>query len=453
MSRLAYRLRGSADDVLTVELSGFVNASTIPHFEEILGSLEKKGARRIVLDFYHVNYINSTGIGAILGAHESLGRSGGSLVVVRVPQEVGLTMHLLGLTKVVPFLKSKADALAYFRGSTDVRGTYGELPPAPAEAAAAAAASTVATSPDKTASGRRAIYFYKTDDFRPRPDGSAVLMVVPKESVFTDVLRMRLSTPKGRIEVATTPRDALALMEQFRPDLLILEHTVAGSEDFLSRVKTDRERSLCSILKVYPHGTEVERLREFKIWENDFLVEPFDVSELFALADAELRRVPKDRRAYLQQVHFQFRGRPENLAKAHDLADALVKASGLDPEAATALTAAFREAVDNALRHGHGGDPGKVVDVVFLLDREQVIVTVEDSGEGFDYEPFLAAVREKKAPAEASRERRGKGGRGGLGILLMAKCSDKLEYLGKGNIVRLVKRLKAPPGGNGQGKG
>lgn len=437
MARLAYRVRGRTEDVVTVELSGFINASTIAHFEEILRGLIAKGARRIVLDFYNVNYINSTGIGAILGSQEEVGGAGGTMVVVRVPNEVGLTMHLLGLTKVVPFLKSKADALAYFRGDTEVKSTYGELPPLPAGAPADSQAPTEAPAPGRK---KKKIFFLKTDDFRPRPDGSTVLMVVPKESEFTDVLKLRLATPKGKIGVALNVPDALAMLDDMKPDLLVLEHTVPQAEELLNRVKTDKDRSLCSVLKLYPNGTEIDELREFKIWENDYLVEPFEVAELFALADAELRRVPKDRRVYLQQVHFQLRGRPDNVTRAQELCDALVRASGLGLEESTAMTAAFREALDNALRHGNGGDAAKTLDVVFLLDRDQVTITVEDEGAGFDYEPFLARAREADAQGAAG-QRRAQGKAGGLGIMLMAKCTDRLEFLGNGNVVRLVRAL------------
>ena len=427
MSRLAYRVRGRPEDVVTVELSGFINASTIAHFEEILRGLMAKGARRIVLDFYNVNYINSTGIGAILGSQEEVAAHGGTLVVVRVPNEVGLTMHLLGLTAMVPFLKSKADALAWLRGSNEVTSTYGALPAPPGAAAPAA-------------KPKKKIYFYKSADFRPRPDGSTVLMVVPRESQFTDVLKLRLAAPKGRVAVALSVGDALALLDEIRPDLLIMEHTVAQVEELLARVKTDKDRSLCSVLTLYPNGTRIDALRDFKIWENDYLVEPFEVGELFALADAELRRVPKDRRAYLQQVHFQLRGAQANLTRAQELADALVRASGLGLEESTAMTAAFREALDNALRHGNQGDANRTLDVVFLLDREQVTVTVEDEGKGFEYESYLERARAANAQ-QASAQRRAEGKAGGLGILLMTKCTDRLEYLGRGNIVRLTRLL------------
>ena len=63
-------------------------------------------------------------------------------------------------------------------------------------------------------------------------------------------------------------------------------------------------------------------------------------------------------------------------------------------------------------------------------------------GDGFDHEFFLGKIEEKDA-FDRAKERMREGGRGGLGILLMHRCSDRLEYLGKGNVVRIEKRLHA----------
>ena len=111
MANLAYRIRRSGEDIIVLELSGFVNASTARFFEEILDGLIEKGATKVVLDFYHVNYMNSTGIGILFNYSESFREKGGGLSVVRVPQEVGVTMQLLGITDVVPCLKSREEGI------------------------------------------------------------------------------------------------------------------------------------------------------------------------------------------------------------------------------------------------------------------------------------------------------------------------------------------------------
>jgi len=68
-------------------------------------------------------------------------------------------------------------------------------------------------------------------------------------------------------------------------------------------------------------------------------------------------------------------------------------------------------------------------------------VIVEDQGKGFDFEYYLSRIDSREAFEKARRRILEGGQRGGLGILLMHKCCNRLEYSGAGNIVRLEKNL------------
>ena len=83
-----------------------------------------------------------------------------------------------------------------------------------------------------------------------------------------------------------------------------------------------------------------------------------------------------------------------------------------------------------------------MIKVLYLLDREKITVVVQDEGAGFDHDKFLQRGMQKDA-ATASRERHEQGKVGGLGIMLMLKCTDKLEYNDVGNMITLTKNLKA----------
>ena len=123
-----------------------------------------------------------------------------------------------------------------------------------------------------------------------------------------------------------------------------------------------------------------------------------------------------------------------------DLANRLIQKLKLNDNITTALYAAFKEAVDNAVLHGNRHDPKKKVEVNFLVDPHKVTFIVEDEGDGFEYDFFLSTIDTQEAFDKAKQRIRA-GGRGGLGILLMHKCSDRLEYSGAGNVVRLEKNL------------
>ena len=73
-----------------------------------------------------------------------------------------------------------------------------------------------------------------------------------------------------------------------------------------------------------------------------------------------------------------------------------------------------------------------------LLDKEKITVTVEDEGEGFDHAAYRSKLGDN-APVSAARQRHADGGVGGLGIYLMDRCADRLDYNDVGSRVTITK--------------
>ncbi|MBM4040548.1 MAG: STAS domain-containing protein [Planctomycetes bacterium] len=412
---------GDGLPVAWVELDGFLDASTVLSFDNTLQLLHREGQGAVVLDFRAVLYANSSAIGAILNYRNLLLQEGRELALMHLSPQVRTTLDLLGLSAVLPCLANKAAVVEYLTSAPPGKAAP---PPAPEGAAAPSPAAGLVSRPAAVAVAKRHI-----------------LMIAPEENRFTDILKMRLLVPRGRFEIVASCSEALHRFDEVDPDLIILEDPMKGSEDFLWAVKTEKGKSVVPVIKLYWTGTDIETRREFKIWEDDFLLEPFEVMELFALSEAELRRFPEDRKVLLHLAHFEFRTRKANIARAGELAASLLGKSGLAAAGVAAMSAAFAEAVENAARHAHGYAPEKRIDVTFLLDREKVAITVSDEGPGFDFAPHLERARQQP-PVPPERLQQSRGGLGKLGIPLMARCVDQLEYLGSGNSVRLTKRLR-----------
>ena len=69
---------------------------------------------------------------------------------------------------------------------------------------------------------------------------------------------------------------------------------------------------------------------------------------------------------------------------------------------------------------------------------------MSDEGEGFDTEVYLSRGVSGN-PVDAARERNAdSGGHGGLGIMLMLRCVDKLEYNYAGNKISLTRFIRKP---------
>ncbi len=97
-----------------------------------------------------------------------------------------------------------------------------------------------------------------------------------------------------------------------------------------------------------------------------------------------------------------------------------------------AIHVALKEAIGNAITHGHQGDPGKEVWVRFHVARDFMLAEVEDQGPGFDPQ----AVPDPVAPENLERP-------GGRGLLLMRAYTTQCRFNEKGNRVVLRKDRSA----------
>ena len=109
---------------------------------------------------------------------------------------------------------------------------------------------------------------------------------------------------------------------------------------------------------------------------------------------------------------------------------------GLDEDAQHWVDIAVREAVANAIKHGNSQDPGKQVLVDLSLEGEDLVIRVQDEGEGFDPQQ----VENPLAPENLLRPN-------GRGIFYMKSFMDDIHYgLGPqgGTVVTLRKRIASP---------
>lgn len=105
------------------------------------------------------------------------------------------------------------------------------------------------------------------------------------------------------------------------------------------------------------------------------------------------------------------------------------------------LIAAFREILLNAMEHGAGFDPNKVVDVAAVRTQRTIVYYFKDPGTGFNpHKPPLSASEHDPMTHLGERSERGVRP-GGFGMLLTRKLVDEIHYNEIGNEVFLVKHL------------
>lgn len=105
------------------------------------------------------------------------------------------------------------------------------------------------------------------------------------------------------------------------------------------------------------------------------------------------------------------------------------------------LATAFREVLLNAMEHGAGFDPDKVIEVTAVRTARTIVYYFKDPGPGFNPRaPGLVATEDDPLSHLAYREVEGKRP-GGFGMLLASKLVDEVQYNERGNEVFLVKHL------------
>jgi serine/threonine-protein kinase RsbW len=132
-----------------------------------------------------------------------------------------------------------------------------------------------------------------------------------------------------------------------------------------------------------------------------------------------------DHRASWQRVALR---RPAEVAAVLDAVLEALRAAGYSHKDQFGVRLALEEAVVNALKHGHRGDPSKQVRVRYRVEADRVTVEVEDEGPGFRPE----AVPDPLAPENCARDC-------GRGLLLMRSYMSSVRYNERGTCVTLCK--------------
>lgn len=184
---------------------------------------------------------------------------------------------------------------------------------------------------------------------------------------------------------------------------------------------------------------DVIKIGKTKIYFSTETLDSLDTLEVDlttkSLKDYDMQGLIKAR-----DINFKFPSDDANIHKIYDIARQKFDLLPLNDMEKINLDAALNEGVGNAQRHGHKFNAALAIELRYIHKPEKLIVRVTDQGEGFDYRAELQRKKAGTAVDEA-RKRYKSGGYGGLGIMLMLKCVDSVEYNRKGNQVTLTKYL------------
>lgn len=110
--QLQYR---TTEDVLIVmPLEKRIDAATATEFKEKLSGWIDSGNHRIILNLYEVEFIDSSGLGAIVSGLKKIGNSG-NLVICAVRETVMSLFRLTRMNRVFEIFPSEDEAVRAFK--------------------------------------------------------------------------------------------------------------------------------------------------------------------------------------------------------------------------------------------------------------------------------------------------------------------------------------------------
>lgn len=87
-------------DHMVLEVGGEVDVYTAPRLREQLVELVEQGARRVVVDLTHVDFLDSTGLGVLVGALKRLRAVNGTLGLVCAHERLLKIFRITALDRV-----------------------------------------------------------------------------------------------------------------------------------------------------------------------------------------------------------------------------------------------------------------------------------------------------------------------------------------------------------------
>ena len=132
---------------------------------------------------------------------------------------------------------------------------------------------------------------------QPESTPQSTVLVVEDEVDICNLIRSHLESAGHTVLQAFDGPSALSLVEQYAPQLVILDWMLPGL-DGLTVCRRIRERHLTPIIMLTARSDEIDRVLGLEVGADDYVVKPFSMRELMARVRALLRRIALD-----SQVH------------------------------------------------------------------------------------------------------------------------------------------------------
>lgn len=120
-----------------------------------------------------------------------------------------------------------------------------------------------------------------------------LVLVVEDEPAQREVLSYNLEAEGFRVAQAASGDDALLLVAEERPDLIVLDWMLPGVSgiEVCRRIKSRGDTRGVPVIMLSARSEETDRVRGLETGADDYVVKPYSVSELMARVRGQIRRV------------------------------------------------------------------------------------------------------------------------------------------------------------------
>ncbi len=248
------------------------------------------------------------------------------------------------------------------------------------------------------------------------------------------------------VEIASGSLDALRRLRQRAFDVMVTSGRTRIEEDLALFQESRHVRPGLKAVFLAPSATTPEVIAALRAHVFGCLVAPFTVTEVADLIRAAAEAV-------------DWHDGIEVLAARAEWISLRVTCSLMTAERLTwfmsamrrdvsksvrdDLLFAFREVLMNAMEHGAGFDPEKVIDVSAVRTERAIVYYFRDPGQGFDTGAASSMIASTaKDPMTHLEYRAAQGLRpGGFGMLIVRQLVDEVMYSEAGNEVLLIKHI------------
>ena len=123
--------------------------------------------------------------------------------------------------------------------------------------------------------------------------GDKRILIVEDEPSIAEVVGLYMKRAGYHVQIAATGRQAMAILEQQIPDLVILD-LMLPEVDGLALTRWLRDRSDVPIIMVTARREEIDRIAGLEMGADDYVVKPFSPQELVSRVRAVLRRLGRE---------------------------------------------------------------------------------------------------------------------------------------------------------------